>query len=159
ALIGAAGKGFEIGLSYLMTTISLVSFTIVFVAILGPTIRKLKLYTIPDLFVRRFGKSSALIRALIIGFLYMTPTFSMQLVGMSSILTSIEDVSVNWGIFIGFVVSVIFTLMGGMVSVAWTDAVQTVIILGGVILMFILGLNHIGGVEVLREETPKHLFN
>lgn len=159
ALIGAAGKGFEMGISYIITTLSFVSFTIAFVAILGPTIRKLKLYTIPDLFLKRFGKASALIPAIIIGLLYMTPTFSMQLVGMSSILTSITDISVTWGIIIGFTISVIFTLMGGMFSVAWTDAIQTVVILAGVILMFILGLNHIGGVEVLKSETPEHLFN
>src|SRR5690625_5552934 len=67
ALIGGAGKGFEIGISYFITVISFVLFTIVFVAILGPTIRKLKLYTIPDLFVRRFGKAAGLIPAIIIG--------------------------------------------------------------------------------------------
>lgn len=159
ALIGAAGKGFEIGISYFITAISFVSFTILFVAILTPTIRKLKLYTIPDLFVKRFGKSSALLPALIIGLLYMTPTFAMQLVGMGAILSSTSNISVTWGIIIGFVISVIFTLMGGMFSVAWTDTVQTIVILAGVILMFFLGLNHIGGVEVLKNETPKHLFN
>jgi len=158
-IIGAAGKGFEIGISYFITAISFTLFTIAFVAILGPTIRKLKLYTIPDLFVRRFGKSSALIPAIIIGLLYMTPTFSMQLVGMSSILTSIADIPVTWGILIGFVITVIFTLMGGMFSVAWTDAIQTVVILAGVILMFILALNHIGGADVLIDKTPEHLFN
>lgn len=159
ALIGATGKGFEMGISYLITTMSFTLFTIVFVLVLGPTIRKLKLYTIPELFFRRFGKKAALIPAIIIGLLYMTPTFSMQLVGMSSILTSIVNISVTNGIILGFLVSVIFTLMGGMVSVAWTDAAQTVIILLGVVLLFVFGLNHIGGVEVLREETPKHFFN
>jgi len=159
ALIGAAGKGYEIGTSYLTTVMSQVMFTIVFVIIVGPAIRKLKLYTIPDLFVRRFGRSSALIPAVIVGLFYMVPTFGMQLVGMSSILTSIIDINIFWGIIIGFAVSVTFTLMGGMFSVAWTDAVQTVVILAGVVLMFLFGLNHIGGVEVLKEETPKHLFD
>lgn len=159
ALIGGAGKGFEIGISYFITVISYVLFTIVFVAILGPTIRKLKLYTIPDLFVKRFGKEAGLIPAIIIGVLYMTPTFSMQIVGMSSILTSIIDISVVTGIFIGFFICVAFTLMGGMPSVAWTDAIQTVIILAGVILMFVLGLNHVGGTKEVMENTPKELFN
>src|SRR5690625_5230543 len=159
ALIGAAAQGFEIGVSYMITTFSWVLFSLVFVAILGPTIRKLKLYTIPDLFVRRFGKASALIPALVIALLYMTPTFSMQLVGMSSILSSITDVPVTLGIILGFIVSVIFTLMGGMFSVAWTDAVQTIVILAGVILMFFLGLNHIGGIEVLTSETPGDYFD
>lgn len=159
ALIGGAGKGFEIGISYFITVIGYVLFTIVFVAILGPTIRKLKLYTIPDLFVRRFGKTAGLIPAIIIGVLYMTPTFSMQIVGMSSILTSIIDISVITGIFIGFFICVAFTLMGGMPSVAWTDAIQTVIILAGVILMFVLGLNHVGGTKEVIENTPKEFFN
>ncbi|WP_245723108.1 sodium:solute symporter family protein [Natribacillus halophilus] len=159
ALIGTAGQGFTIGTSYLMTTMSLVTFTLIFVFTIGPVIRKLKLYTIPDLFVRRFGKASALIPALIIALLYMVPTFSMQLVGMASILTSIIDISLIWAIIMGFVVSVLFTLLGGMYSVAWTDAAQTVVIFAGVILMFIMGLNYIGGFEVLIQETPTHYFD
>ncbi|QKY70126.1 sodium:solute symporter [Lentibacillus sp. CBA3610] len=159
ALIGAAGKGFEMGISYFITAMSFVSFTIIFVVTIGPIIRKLKLYTVPDLFVRRFGKAAALIPALIIAFLYMTPTFSMQLVGMGSLLTSIIDISITGAIIIGFLVSVVFTMMGGMYSVAWTDAVQTVIIFAGVILMFILGLNYTGGFNVLIEETSAHYFD
>src|SRR5699024_4152846 len=96
ALIGAAGKAYEIGASYLTTVMSQVMFTIVFVIIVGPAIRKLKLYTIPDLFVRRFGRASALIPAVIIGLFYMVPTFGMQLVGMSSILTPIIDIDIFW---------------------------------------------------------------
>lgn len=159
ALIGAAGKGYEIGISFWITSLSLSLFSLALVFLLAPAIRKLKLYTIPDLFFRRFGKTAALIPALVIGFMYMTPTFGMQLVGMSSILTSIIDLPVTWGILIGFTISVIFTLMGGMVGVAWTDAIQTVVILAGVIIMFFMGLSHVGGVEVLKQETPKHLLN
>lgn len=159
ALIGSAGKGFEMGVPYIITTISFVFFTIVATIILGPTIRKLKLYTIPDLFMRRFGKASALIPALIIGFLYMTPTFGMQLVGMSSILSSAVDLPIVWGIMIGFVISVIFTLMGGMFSVAWTDTIQTIVILVGVILMFFFGLHYDGGWDVVKQDTPDHIFN
>lgn len=159
ALIGSAGKGFEMGVPYIITTISFVFFTIVATIILGPTIRKLKLYTIPDLFMRRFGKASALIPALIIGFLYMTPTFGMQLVGMSSILSSAVDLPIVWGIMIGFVISVIFTLMGGMFSVAWTDTIQTIVILVGVILMFFFGLHYVGGWDVVKQDTPDHIFN
>ncbi|GGK02278.1 sodium:solute symport protein [Lentibacillus kapialis] len=159
ALIGGAGKGFEMGIAYIITGISYVSFTILAVTILGPTIRKLKLYTIPELFVRRFGKGTALIPALIIAFLYMTPTFGMQLVGMSSILSAIIDIPVTWGILLGFFIAVAFTLLGGMPSVAWTDAIQTVVILAGVILVFILGLNYAGGAGQVIKNTPDDLFN
>src|SRR5699024_10618470 len=67
ALIGAAGKGFEIGISFFITSLGISIFSLALVFIIGPTIRKLKLYTITGLFIRRFGKSAALIPALVIG--------------------------------------------------------------------------------------------
>ncbi|MCP2183016.1 sodium:solute symporter family protein [Prauserella alba] len=158
ALIGGAGKGFEMGISYLVTA-SYVLFTVVGMLVLGPVIRKLRLYTVPELFARRFGKLAALIPALIIGFLYMTPTFGMQLVGMSSILSSITDLSFLWGIVLGFTVVVAFTLIGGMPSVAWTDAIQTVVILGGVVLTLVVGVAHVGGPGVVAAATPERLLS
>lgn len=159
ALIGGAGKGFEMGISYFVTAISFVLFTIVGMLVLGPVIRKLRLYTVPELFTRRFGKLAALIPALIIGFLYMTPTFGMQLVGMSSILSSITDIPVFWGIVLGFVVVVAFTLIGGMPSVAWTDAIQTIVILAGVVLTLVMGVAYVGGPSVVVGAAPEHLLH
>lgn len=157
ALIGGAGKGFEMGISYFITVIAFVSFTVVGMLVLGPVIRKLRLYTVPELFARRFGKLSALLPALIIGFLYMTPTFGMQLVGMSSILSSITTLPFFWGIILGFAVTVVFTLIGGMPSVAWTDAIQTIVILAGVVLALVMGVAYVGGPSVVIAATPHHL--
>ncbi|WP_404458836.1 sodium:solute symporter [Oceanobacillus kapialis] len=159
AVIGSAGKGFEIGISWFLTKLPVAGFSILLALLLGSTIRKLKLYTLPDLFVRRFGKASGLIPALIISILYMTPTFGMQIVGMGSILTTIIDISVTSAMLLGFGISVLFTLMGGLPSVAWTDAVQSVLILAGLILMFILGLNYVGGTEAVANNTPPELFD
>lgn len=158
ALIGGAGKGFEMGISYVVTVISFCFFTIVMMLVLGPAIRRLRLYTVPELFARRFGKLAALLPALIIGFLYMTPTFGMQLVGMGAILASITELTVFWGLILGFLVTVAFTMIGGMPSVAWTDAIQTLVILAGVILTLVLGIAYVGGPGVVAEETPTHLL-
>ncbi|MGO1523721.1 MAG: sodium:solute symporter family protein [Nesterenkonia sp.] len=159
ALIGAAAQGFGLGISYLITVISFVGFTIISMLIIGPTIRKLKLYTVPELFTRRFGKSAALLPALITAFLYMAPTFGMQLVGMASILSSITELAYTWGILLGFVVVLTFTMIGGLPSVAWTDSIQTVVIIVGVILTFIIGINYVGGPSTFVESTPSDLLS
>lgn len=159
ALIGGAGKGFEMGIPYLVTVISYTGFTVVAMLLLGPVIRRLRLFTVPELFARRFGKLAALVPALVIGFLYMTPTFGMQLVGMSSILSSITDLPFFWGIVLGFLVTLVFTLIGGMPSVAWTDAIQTVVILAGVVLTLVVGVYYVGGPQVMVEATPKEFWN
>lgn len=159
ALIGGAGKGFEIGISYFITVLSFTGFTIVTVLVIGPAIRKLKLYTVPELFSRRFGRATALLPALIIGFLYMTPTFGIQLIGMSSILASITDIPVVWGILIGFAITVAFTLIGGMPSVAWTDSIQTLVILAGVVFTLVFGVAYVGGPTAVIEAAPEGFFN
>ena len=157
ALIGGAGKGFELGISNVVTVLGYTMFTIVAVLVLGKTVRRLRLYTVPELFKRRFGTMAALIPALIIGFLYMTPTFGIQLVGMSSILSSITDVSTVEGIFLGFLVTIVFTAFGGLPSVAWTDTIQTVVILAGVVITFVLVIAHLGGPATVMEATPSNL--
>lgn len=159
ALIGGAAQGFNLGVSYAITVISFVLFTIAAMLVLGPTIRKLKLYTVPDLFSRRFGRRTALIPALIIAFLYMTPTFGMQLTGMASITTSIMGWDYIQGILLAFVVVMAFTWIGGLPSVAWTDAIQTLVILLGVFLTFVFGLIYVGGPVTLIEETPAEMLS
>lgn len=159
AVIGAAGKGFTMGMSYFTGNIPYVFVSIILALVLGKTIRKLKLYTIPDLFVRRFGKTTGLIPALVISLLYMTPTFGMQIVGMGSILTTIVGMPLTWAMLFGFIVCVLFTLMGGLPSVAWTDAVQSILILLGVIVLFFMGLNYVGGMDTFIQETPSEFLS
>lgn len=159
AVIGKAGKGFEVGMSWIVATVPFVLFSILLVVILGPTIRKLKLYTLPDLFVRRFGKASGIVPALVIAVLYMTPTFGMQIVAMGSILASTIDISMTSAMLLGFAVCVLFTLLGGLPSVAWTDAIQSVLILAGIVVLFLAGLHYVGGLDVVVEETPDHLLS
>lgn len=157
AIIGASGKGFTMGMSWFTANLPYVFFSIFLAIALGATIRKLKLYTVPDLFVRRFGKAAGLIPAIVISILYMTPTFGMQIVGMGSILTSIIGMPLTSAMLFGFAICVIFTLMGGLPSVAWTDAVQSILIVVGLIVLFFLGLHHVGGINVVLAETPAEL--
>lgn len=159
AIIGNAGKGYSMGMSWFTAMIPHVIVSIILAIVLGATIRKLKLYTVPDLFVRRFGKAAGLIPALVVSILYMTPVFGMQIVGMGSILTSIVGMPLFWAMILGFVVCVLFTLFGGMPGVSWTDAVQSILIVAGLITMFFMGLQQVGGFQVVLDETPAELLS
>ncbi|MEK3936362.1 sodium:solute symporter family protein [Sporosarcina sp. FSL W7-1349] len=159
AIIGNAGKGFSMGMTWFTATIPYVIVSMILAFVLGATIRKLKLYTVPDLFVRRFGKAAGLIPALVVSVLYMTPVFGMQIVGMGSILTSIVGIPLFWAMLLGFVVCVCFTIFGGMPGVSWTDAVQSVLIIAGLVIMFFMGLHHVGGFQVVLDETPGELLS
>jgi len=157
-VLGATGKGFQFGISWGFMTSPCAIFSLLGIFLFGAVIRRLKLYTLPDLFVRRFGKASGLIPALIIGIVYMAPTLAMQLVGIAALLQPIFGIPFAWGILIGIVVCTIFTLIGGLPSVAWTDAVQTLIIVAGLGTLLVVGVQYTGGWSQMFANVPHHFF-
>lgn len=156
AIIATSGRGFTTGLSFLSWNIGYVIFGILAALLLSSAIRALKLYTIPELFKRRFGKWTALLPALTIGLMFLVPLFAVQLVGMGSVIASTFGIKFEVAVLIGFILCVGFTLAGGMFSVAYTDALQMVIILFGVILLFVLTAQQLGGVtEAFNNSSPE----
>jgi len=156
AIIATSGRGFTTGLSFLSWNIGYVLFGILAALLLSSAIRALKLYTIPELFKRRFGKWTALLPALTIGLMFLVPLFAVQLVGMGSVIASTFGIKFEVAVLIGFTLCVGFTLAGGMFSVAYTDALQMLIILFGVILLFVLTIQQLGGVaEAFNNSSPE----
>ena len=56
--------------------------------------------------------------------------------------------------YIGIIVA-IFTIIGGLTAVAYTDAIQVIIMIGGSAIMFLIGLDKIGGFHGLIEKAPE----
>jgi len=59
------------------------------------------------------------------------------------------------GIFVGLIVIVFYTMIGGMLAVALTDFVQTVVLVIGLIVLLVLVLNDVGGWTVISAQLPE----
>ncbi|SDR33292.1 sodium:solute symporter family protein [Pseudovibrio sp. Tun.PSC04-5.I4] len=59
-----------------------------------------------------------------------------------------------WGIVIGCGTVIIYTTLGGMRAVVYTDVVQFVILAIGMPLVLIFGVYHVGGLEALYNAVP-----
>jgi SSS family solute:Na+ symporter len=57
-------------------------------------------------------------------------------------------------IYIGIAVA-IFTILGGFTAVAYTDALQVIIMIGGAAIMMFIGLDKAGGFHGLMEKAPQ----
>ncbi len=53
----------------------------------------------------------------------------------------------------------LYTVLGGMRAVAYTEAVQTFILIAGSLLLTFFGLEKLGGWSALREALPSDMFN
>lgn len=113
------------------------------------TFYRLELLTIGDYYHLRYGKFVEVITSLGIASSYLGWT-SAQLSALGLVINVLfPQVSLNECIIIGAVIVTVYTLFGGMWSVALTDVIQTAAIVIGLIVVAILLGNKAGGFDVV----------
>ncbi|HSR43322.1 MAG TPA: sodium:solute symporter family protein, partial [Longimicrobiales bacterium] len=118
--------------------------------------------TIPDFIGFRFGSTPARVFAALIvivaSFFYMTAVFK----GIGNLLEVFLEMPYRWAIAVVYVVTMLYTAVGGFISVIKTDAVQGVILVVAAILLFTGTVDAAGGLGSLAavSEAPetRHLF-
>ena len=121
-----------------------------------------KIMTVPEFLKRRFGSASATIYSVVMIVGYVLVFLPPILYGGSitvSELTGWNQYYVMAGIVL---VTASYTLIGGLNSVMWTDAIQCVLLIGGGILFFWLALDHSpGGWDAMVAAAPErfHLYH
>ena len=114
---------------------------------------RMNLLTIGDFYKQRYGKPVEVLTSLSITLSYLGWT-SAQLTALGLVIFSLSGgaLELNQAIILGAGVVVIYTIFGGMWSVAFTDLFQTVVILIGLTLVGLLVGDLAGGVEkVVRQ--------
>ncbi|MEZ4451570.1 MAG: sodium:solute symporter family protein [Nannocystaceae bacterium] len=108
----------------------------------------MRLLTVSDFFGRRFGRRAELLSAVL-----TLPTFfgwiAVQFVALAEILALFFGIPTGLGIALVAGVGVGYTLLGGMWSVALTDALQLVILLIGLVVLGVSALLHLGSGDAL----------
>ncbi len=121
-------------------------------------IRKIKGVTLADFFEAKFGKRAGLLSALVMIFGWIFFVAS-QIVVFGKIFNSVLGWSYNMSIWIGMFLVVIYTIAGGLWSVALTDMVQITIILVGILFAVPVGLNAVGGLGALKAQLPPEMLS
>ncbi len=117
------------------------------------TFYRMGLMTIGDYYHMRYGKFVEVITSLGIASSYLGWT-SAQLSALGLVINVLfPGITLNQSILIGSVIVTIYTLFGGMWSVALTDVIQTAAIVIGLIIVAILLGNKAGGFNVVLAEA------
>lgn len=118
--------------------------TILFAGYFAARLRKFGGVTLSDYLDKRYGTTHGTIAAVLI--LFSTVLFTMaQLVGSANIIENMTGIPSNLSIVIIGAVFLIYTVIGGMVSVAWTSSLSAILILIGVYSLMFSVLGKVGG--------------
>lgn len=158
--IGLGGLGFIMGLSgswMLFTGLIGAWLSAVFLIPKASKIAsKLKLFTFPQLFEHFYSPRVALLAGIISAIGYIGFTSSQLLAGAKLASASFHNLDLNTALIIMGVIAVLYTVMGGLKAVIYTDTFQWIILMAGLILIGIpLGYNSIGGLEAIRGTLSK----
>ena len=118
--------------------------------------------TIPEFLHRKYNDDSNIIRlfsSIIIAFFFLFYV-SAQFHASGKVLNSLFDLSPTTGIMIGAIVIIIYTLMGGLFAVAWTDLIQGILMIGTLVILPIAGYFELrnADVSIMNELENAHLI-
>ncbi|WP_394578710.1 sodium:solute symporter family protein [Cytobacillus firmus] len=117
-------------------------------------IRKIEIYTVPDLLERRFGKAALYISSVIIIFAFVGIT-AYQFTGGAYVLQLTTGIPLEIGAIIMCALVIFLTVSGGLFSVAYTDALSAILIIIGFLFGVPFALNAVGGFEGLSLSLPE----
>jgi solute:Na+ symporter, SSS family len=117
----------------------------------------MSLLTLGDFFKVRYGRSTELVASF-----FLAPPYvgyiAAQLVAMGLILHVVTGMLLWQGVVISAVVVTLYTFIGGMWAISITDFIQSLIIIGGLIVLSIVLADKAGGVMTVLNEVPKENF-
>lgn len=156
--VGAAGIGYQHGLGAWWWVGSAGIGTIVLASWAGPKIWRLardhNLYTVGDYLELRYGPS---VRALVAVLLWLATLTILagQLIALAWVLDVVAGVPKVVGCLIGGTVMTIYFTAGGLLTSAWVNLVQLVVLLVGFAIALPWALTGIGGWGALVEAGPQ----
>mgnify|MGYP000694381031 CR=1 FL=1 len=118
---------------------------------------RLNIVTLGDFFKIRFGKSIELITSLIYVYTYFL-WIAAQFVALAYLFHSMIGISVQNGIFLGGFIVVIYTYIGGMWAVTFTDLLQSVFIVIGLLIVLVNILDQTGGIAPIFIDRPENFY-
>lgn len=127
--------------------------------VFAPFYLRSSVFTMPEFLERRFssGARTYLSWISIIG--YVLTKISIALFAGSILLNQV----VGWDFYTSAIVLVIatgiYTVVGGLSAVIYTELLQTFVLIGGAVLLTTLGLNEVGGFSQLQAKLPADYFS
>ncbi len=164
-LVGLAASGATDGV--VMAHYELHAWCLLVLAwVMVPFYMRSKVFTMPEFLERRFSPASRTVLSVISLVAYILTKIAVGIfaggVVFSVLLPELNFLGLDsfWiGSFLVVVITGLYTIVGGMRAVAYTEALQTIVLIVGSALVTIFGLQALGGWSELRTIVPSDMFN
>lgn len=116
-------------------------------------------YTMPEFLERRFNAKSRRLLSIIQLLSYVIAKASVTIFAGALVFNSFLGVNFWTGAIILVIITGIYTILGGLHTVMYTEAIQAFVLLFGSAVLLFIGLDKVGGWHGLITSVPKEKLN
>lgn len=164
-LVGLAGSGATDGVA--MAHYELHAWCLLILGwVLAPFYMRSRIYTMPEFLEKRFSANARWVLSIISLVAYVLTKVAVGIFAGGIVFgvlmpeLSLFGLNSFWvGSILVIILTGIYTVLGGLKAVAYTEAMQTVILILGSILVTFYGIKALGGWGELREIAGSEMFN
>ncbi len=116
-------------------------------------------YTMPEFLERRFNAKARWLLSIIQLLSYVIAKAAVTIYAGALVFNSLLGVDFWTGAIILVVITGIYTILGGLHAVMYTEAIQAIVLLLGSLVLLVIGLDKVGGWHSLMSTLPKNKVN
>lgn len=115
-------------------------------------------FTMPEFLEKRFDSRSRWILSIFSIIAYILTKISVTIYAGGVVVAALLGIDFWTGAIATVILTGLYTILGGMRAVVYTEAVQAVILILGAAVLTFIGLEHVGGWQSMKETlTPEYL--
>lgn len=157
-IVGLAGTGASSGL--VMGHYELHSYIVLILGwVFVPFYMRSMVYTMPEFLEKRFNAKTRRLLSIIQLLSYVIAKASVTIFAGALVFNSFLGVDFWTGAIILVVVTGVYTILGGLHTVMYTEAIQAIILLAGSAVLLFIGLDKVGGWQAMINSVPKEKLN
>lgn len=150
----AAASGVAVGQFEILASLILLLLGWVFV----PFYLRSGVFTMPEFLERRYSPAARWYLAVISIVAYVLTKISVTIAAGGVVFEALMGINFWTGAFVVVVATGIYTVFGGLRAVLYTDMLQMFVLVGGSVAVTIIGLNALGGWDVMYETAGSSFF-
>jgi SSS family solute:Na+ symporter len=116
-------------------------------------------FTMPEFLERRYNRASRVYLSVVSIVAYVLTKISVTLFAGGLLLNKVMGLDMVTSAIVLVILTGIYTIAGGLRAVIYTEVMQTVVLIGGAVLLTVLGLHEVGGFTGLRAQLPADFFS
>lgn len=157
-VVGLAGTAAESGV--VMGQYELQSYVLLLLGwVFIPFYMRSKVFTMPEFLEKRFNSTARWFLSIVSLVSYVLTKVSVTVYAGSVVISAFIGIDFWTSAILLVVITGIYTILGGMRAVAFTEAMQAIVLLLGSIILTLMGLHKLGGWNTLMEVTSKEQLN